>query len=156
MLKIFSEYFGMNRMLSMVVVCFVTFVMGFAIFWFVHSAPPRTITVTGGPPGSAFERYAEKYRDYLATNGVTLNILPSRGSLENLQRLDEAGSKVDIGFVQGGVSDGTNPQLYSLGSISYEPLLVFYRGTNSIRFCRNLRASGWPSAPKAAAQGCSR
>ena len=135
MLKLFSEYFGMSRKLAFAVVCFISFVLCLAIFWFVHSAPPRTITITSGPPGSIFETNALRYRQYLATNGVILKILPSQGSLENLQRLDDPKSKVDIGFVQGGVADGTKvPDLFSLGSISYEPLLVFYRGSNTVTF----------------------
>jgi TRAP-type uncharacterized transport system substrate-binding protein len=140
MLTVFSEYFGFSRWLSLLAVCFISLVLCFAVFWFVHSAPPRVLTITSGLPGSPFERNAEKYRDILARNGVTLKILPSQGSLENLQRLKDPASKVDIGFVQGGVSDGANTDnLFSLGSISYEPLLVFYRGTNSIRLLSQLQ-----------------
>jgi TRAP-type uncharacterized transport system substrate-binding protein len=56
-------------------------------------------------------------------------VLPSEGSLQNLQRLQDPGFKVDVGFVQGGVSNGPSAvKLYSLGSLYYQPLLVFYRG----------------------------
>lgn len=138
-LAIFSDNFGLSWTLSLVVVCFISFVTCFAIYWFIHSAPPRILTITSGPPGSPFERNAEAYRVILARNGVTLKILPSQGSLENLQRLGNPASGVDIGFVQGGVSDGTNIQkLVSLGNISYEPLLIFYRGSNSIRLLSEL------------------
>src|SRR5215469_6735506 len=98
---LFSENFGLNRTLSLVAVCFVTLVTCSAVFWFIHSAPPRTLIITSGPPGSAFQRNAEKYRAILARNGVTLKVLPSQGSLENLQRLENPTSRVDIGFVQG-------------------------------------------------------
>jgi len=57
-----------------------------------------------------------------------LNILTSHGSLENLQRLDDPMFKVDVGLVQGGVTNATADNLVSLGSISYQPLLVFHRG----------------------------
>ena len=134
LLTLCSEYFGLSRWLSFVVVCLTAGMIGFAVFWFVHSAPPRVLTITAGPAGSTFELNAEKYRAILARNGVTLKILPSQGSFENLQRLENPASHADIGFVQGGISDGTNTQdLISLGSISYEPLLVFYRGTNAVR-----------------------
>ena len=131
-LALFSDNFGFSRTWSIVVVCFISLVTGFAIYWFIHSAPPRRLTITSGPPGSIFEKNAEKYRDILASNGVTLKILPSQGSLENLQRLEDPAARVDIGFVQGGISDGANLQkLISLGNISYEPLLVFYRSTTN-------------------------
>jgi TRAP-type uncharacterized transport system substrate-binding protein len=137
--NIFSENFGLSWGLSFVAVVFTGFVTCSAIYWFIHAAPPRAITLTSGPPGSSFERNAEKYRVILARNGVTLKILPSQGSQENLQRLEDPSSHVDIGFVQGGVSDGTNIQnLISLGNIAYEPLLVFYRGTNTVRFLSEL------------------
>ena len=36
---------------------------------------------------------------------------------------------MDVGFVQGGVTNGFDKsKLVSLGSISYEPLWIFYRG----------------------------
>jgi TRAP-type uncharacterized transport system substrate-binding protein len=132
---IFTEYFGLNRAMSLGVVGFATLIVCFGVFWFIHSAPPRGLTITCGPAGSAFETNAFKYASYLANNGVTLKILRSQGSWENLKRLEDPAAHVDVGFVQGGLADGTNTQeLVSLGSISYEPLLVFYRGTNTIRF----------------------
>lgn len=100
---------------------------------FVHPAPPGSITITGGPPGSAFASMAEQYRRILARQGVKLNVLPSEGSLENLKRLADPKAKVDIGFVQGGLAGqaGTS-ELYSLGSVSYTPLFVFYRAPKPI------------------------
>ena len=142
-LALFSDNFGLSRTWSLVVVCFISLVTCFAIYWFIHSAPPRHLTITSGPPGSIFERNAKAYRVILARNGVTLKILPSQGSLENLQRLEDLASGVDIGFVQGGVLDGTNIQkLVSLGNISYEPLLVFYRGTTNLKLLAGL-AGKW-------------
>jgi len=130
-----TEYFGLNRALSLAVGGCITLIFCFAIFWFIHSAPPRVLTITSGPPGSSFETNACKYAAILASNGVTLKILHSQGSWQNLQRLEDPAAKVDVGFVQGGIADGTNAaRLLSLGSISYEPLLVFYRGTNTIKF----------------------
>jgi hypothetical protein len=69
---------------------------------FVRPAPPNSITITSGLGGSIFRNTAEKYRSILARNGIRLQILPSKGSLENLQRLNDPSFHVDIGFVQGG------------------------------------------------------
>lgn len=100
-----------------------------ALFLFINSAAPNTITMTGGPPGSLFQTYAERYRTILAKEGVTVKVLPSRGSVENLQRLSNPKTHVDAGFVLGGEVDGTDiGNLYSLGSVSNQPLLIFYRG----------------------------
>jgi len=99
-----------------------------ATYWFVRPAPPGTITITSGPDGSIFRRNAEKYRKILARNGVTLRILPSEGSLDNLRMLSNPASRVDVGFVQGGLSAGMAvDNLVSLGSVFHEPLALFYR-----------------------------
>jgi TRAP-type uncharacterized transport system substrate-binding protein len=97
---------------------------------FVRPAPPGTITIASGPEGSSLWTYAEQYRKILARNRVTLKILPSAGALDNLKRLSDPKSDVDVGFVQGGLSNLADPAgLVSLGSMFYEPLAVFYRGT---------------------------
>ena len=99
-------------------------------FHFVRPAPPDTIIITSGAEGSVFRTNAERYRKILARNGVTLEILPSEGSLDNLKRLSDPNFKVDVGFVQGGLASTVenSDKLMSLGSIFYEPLVVFYHG----------------------------
>jgi TRAP-type uncharacterized transport system substrate-binding protein len=126
--SIFAELFGLSRAVSLGVVSVFGVVALFAVFWFFYSAPPSTITITTGPKGSVFQMNAEKYAKILTCNGVKLKILPSEGSLENIKRLIDPVFRVDVGFVQGGVSGGLNiEKLASLGSVSYQPLLIFYR-----------------------------
>src|SRR5438552_10910614 len=104
----FTEIFGLSRAAAVITVLLISLVLLFAVFWFFHSAPPSILTITAGTPGSSFETNAVKYRRILARNGVSLKILPSQGSLENLQRLNDPSFHVDIGFVQGGVTNGPN------------------------------------------------
>ena len=107
----------------------VALAVGLSAFAFIQLAVPNTLTITAGPPGSSFYRNAEKYKKILAKDGVTLNILPSNGSPENLQRLSAPGASADIGFVLGGeVKDTKVDALMTLGSVNYQPLLVFYHG----------------------------
>src|SRR5436190_19896013 len=106
---------------------------------FVHPAPPTTIVMTSGADGSMFEVYAGRYAKILAQQGVTLKILPSQGSLENLKRLSDPAIKVDVGFVQGGIASlGDASHLVSLGSAFYVPVLVFYRAPRPIKFLSEL------------------
>ena len=127
------ETFGFSPWLAFLVALFLLLLAAAALLWVVLSAPPSTITITSGPPGSSFERHAGAYRTELAKHGVTLAIVPSGGSLDNLQRLQARDSGVDLGLVQGGlVGNNPPPGLVSLGSISYQPLWVFYRGTARI------------------------
>jgi hypothetical protein len=131
--SIFTEFFGLGRSVALSAIALISLVAIFAIFWFFHSAPPNTITITSGPEGSVFRTNAEKYSKILARNGVTLKIITSDGSQENLKRLADSSFRVDIGFVQGGVVGDLNiDKLVSLGSISYEPLLIFYRSAKPL------------------------
>jgi TRAP transporter TAXI family solute receptor len=100
----------------------------------IQPAPPSTLTIAAGPKGSSFWTSAQKYKTILARNGVTLNVLETQGSLDNLTRLENPNSKVDAGFVQGGLTKpgATHDNLESLGSVSYVPLAVFYRGATVV------------------------
>lgn len=99
-----------------------------SVVYFFHSAPSTTITISTGPEGSVFQGYAQKYAQILESNGVKLNIVTSNGSFENLHRLKDPSSQVDVGIVQAGISTQNNDQLISLGSITYQPILIFYSG----------------------------
>lgn len=107
-------------------------VVGLAI-WLVHPAPPDSITFSAGPRGSQFWNTAEKYREILAQNGVKMELVESDGSLDNLRKLSNPAMRVDVGFVQGGVSEGIDiTHLVSLGSVAYVPLVVFCKSANPI------------------------
>jgi len=121
--------FGRGVVVSVGVALAVTLLIGISIFAFVNSSAPTTIIISSGPPGSAFEKNVEKYKAILAREGVTLKILPSEGSVENLKRLADPKVNVDVGFVLGGEVGTTKvDHLMSLGSVSYQPLMIFYRG----------------------------
>jgi NMT1-like family len=118
-----------------VAVSFLPFVVLFGLLvwlvvWLVDPAPPRSITISAGPHDSSFMQIAEEYRKILARNGVKLNVLESDGSVQNLDRLLDPKQKVDVALIQGGESGGRDTaSLMSLGSVSYVPLIVFYRGS---------------------------
>jgi hypothetical protein len=120
---------GHGLPISIGVILAISIVAGILAFVFLNSAPPTTLTMTSGPDGSSFRVVAEQYRKILAREGVTLNILPSQGSRDNLARLSDPKAKVDVGFVVGGETPGKEaPRLVSLGSVSYQPMMIFYRG----------------------------
>jgi TRAP-type uncharacterized transport system substrate-binding protein len=137
---IFVENFGLSPALSLAASVLSLAVVVLAVFWFFHSAPPHTITITSGPPGSSFETNAVKFQTLLKQKGVTLKILPSKGSEENLERLENPSTDVDIGFVQGGASLGAfSNQIVSLGSMSFSPMLIFYRGPAPLQLLSQLK-----------------
>lgn len=134
MVAALMETFGFSPLVASGVALFIVLIGVLAVLWVVRSAPPRTIVIAAGPVGSSFQRYADSYQKRLAPHGVTLEIISTSGSLDNLQQLQSATSRIDIGFVQGGLvaKDTKLEGLVSLGSVAYQPLWVFYRSAAPI------------------------
>lgn len=100
-----------------------------AAYWWLDPNPPKRVTLATGPAQSAYEEFGKRYASLLAKEGITVQLVPSEGSANNLQWLREG--KVDLGFVQGGTSALTEEDsltLESLGSLFLEPVWLFYRG----------------------------
>jgi TRAP transporter TAXI family solute receptor len=127
LLKPFTELFGFSRAVAAVTVALIAAIVVLAVWYFIHLAPPKVITISAGPEQSSYWKFATNYQQHLASNHITLNILTSQGSQENLQRLGR--DEVDIGFVQSGITnkDSLPQNIVSLGSVGYQPLLIFYR-----------------------------
>jgi TRAP transporter TAXI family solute receptor len=107
---------------------------------FVRPAPPSSLTISAGPPGSSFQTAAQQYQKILARNGITLKIVTSEGSLDNLNRLTDASSGVDVAFVQSGITgEGDASDLVSLGSMFYQPVIIFYRSRDPMERLSELR-----------------
>jgi TRAP-type uncharacterized transport system substrate-binding protein len=129
MLSRLNALFGRGQVVTMTVIVLIGLVSGVAIFMYMGSAAPNTIIIAGGPVGSAFQNNAEKYKKILARDGVVLKIIPSEGSRDNLSKLGNPQLAVDVGFVLGGeVIGAKTDNLVSLGSVAYQPLMIFYRG----------------------------
>ncbi len=105
----------------------------FITYQFVDPAPPDRITIATGGPNGAYKAFAERYRDILARDGVTLEVLETKGSLENIALLESPESGVDVAFVQGGTGEhARGGTLRSLASVYYEPLWVFFKDATSL------------------------
>ena len=130
--RILSRLNGLFGRGLLVSLAFIALLAGLLLFFavsFFNAAAPKTVTISSGPEGSSFQRNAEKYQKILAKEGVQLEIRPSEGSLDNLRRLNDPTQKVDIGFVLSGEArDQKYEDILSLGSVAYQPLLLFYRG----------------------------
>lgn len=100
---------------------------------FVDPAPPNHIVISTGADEGDYLSYAKLYKDIIKDDGVTLEIRPSKGAADNLRKLQDPNSDVDVGFVQDGLgSADAAPDLVSLGSLYYEPIWVFYRAKNQV------------------------
>ncbi len=103
-------------------------------------APPTTIRIASGPDGSGYRNQAEKYKKIIEAYGVKVQVLPSKGALDNLQQLADRKVKVDVGFVQGGLSDGIDTAgLVSLGSVFAQPIMAYCRSDVPIEMLSQLK-----------------
>ncbi len=128
-----------------------------AAYWWLDPQPPKTVRLATGPEGSAYAGFGKRYATALAREGITVELIPTEGSVANLQLLREG--KADVAFVRGGsgaapatangsgqaqapegaASGASAPAaaaepasedetaLLSLGALFYEPLWIFYR-----------------------------
>ncbi len=116
-------------------------VLGFIIaYQFVEPAPPKKIFIGTGDITGAYYAYAQRYREILSHDGVTLEIRSTAGSMENLKLLEAESEGVDVAFVQGGIGNpNSQPDLQSLASLYFEPLWVFHRKDLKIKRLTDLK-----------------
>jgi len=101
-------------------------------FQFIKPAPPKHVVMATGGPEGAYYQFGRRYAAFLAREGITLQLRPTAGSVENLELLRSG--EVSLALVQGGVDDGqSDPGLFSLGSVYYEPLWLFSRKGLSVQ-----------------------
>ncbi len=103
----------------------------FGAFWlayqFVEPAPPSRLVITTGSEQGAYYAFAKRYAESLERNGITLEVVPSKGSVENIARMTAPEQRFDLALLQGGIaSERTAPGLMSYGRVFLEPLWVFH------------------------------
>ena len=58
----FMDNFGLSRAASILSMIVIGLIILFACFWFFHSAPPKTITITCGDKGSLYYKCRREVR----------------------------------------------------------------------------------------------
>jgi TRAP-type uncharacterized transport system substrate-binding protein len=100
----------------------------------VDPTPPAYVTLSTGQENSAYQEFAKRYVSALAKYDIQVRLKPSLGSQENLQRLHDTKSDIDIAFVQSGSTEYTEAErqgIVSLGSLFTEPVWLFLRDKKS-------------------------
>lgn len=96
-------------------------------------AVQHTIVITTGADGGIYRGFAERYAKVLKREGITLDIRPSSGAVENFKRLTDDNSEYEVGFIQSGIGDAVSaPNLQTIAAVSYEPIWVFYQASTTI------------------------
>ena len=74
----------------------------------IEPAPPRIVVMSTGPLDGAYHAFAQRYKTHLAEYGVTLELRPSAGAVENVERLKARKDGVSLALVQGGIASAEN------------------------------------------------
>lgn len=101
------------------------FLLIFATF---RPAPPQRVTMLTGAEGGAYQFFAVRYRQAFAAQGIDLVLVPSGGSVENLQRI-KTDPSIDLALIQSGIAnEPDSTDLAQLGSMFPEAVWIFQRG----------------------------
>lgn len=104
---------------------------------YVGTPPPRVIRIATGAEDGAYHAFAQQYAHLLAGDGITLEVISTAGTVDNLELLK--GGEVSLALVQGGsASEADRANLQSLGSLFLEAVWVFTPGTLPIRSLNEL------------------
>jgi TRAP-type uncharacterized transport system substrate-binding protein len=111
-------------------------------YWILDPTPPPKVVLATGPDQGAYAEFGKRYAQVLKGYGVTVELRGTQGAAENLRRLRDPGSGIDIAFVQGGADESVRAtdedasHLVSLGSLFYEPVWLFYRTDSAQRLLK--------------------
>jgi len=90
-------------------------------------APPSKITIATSLAGDHYQALGSRYQGILAGSDVEVQLRLTGGAKENLWLLNNPNSGVQVGFMQGGLSNSRlTPDLLSLGRIDYQIFWLFY------------------------------
>ena len=99
------------------------------VWWYADPPPPRHVLMATGSEGGSYEQLGKKYVEFFKEKGITLELLPTSGAQENIDRLSDRNDPVQAAFVQAGVDHAKEVKgIQSLGAIAYDPIWFFYRG----------------------------
>ena len=99
-----------------------------ALIYLLGHTSTKEIVLAADQKGTSWYLIAEKSRKYVENTGFKYDIRTSDGTLQNAELLKNPSSEVNVAFlIPGALDPETNKSFYSLGSIDYEPIWIFYR-----------------------------
>jgi len=128
-----------------------------AVLWiWVFPIPSAHLRMTTGTPGGVYYANALRCAQKLAEHGVQLEVLPSAGSVENMQRMvadAQSGDASDLAFLQAGFGSLAGAydalgqaRIQTLANVDVEPVWIFSRihDIDSLAQLQGLRVSVGP------------
>jgi TRAP-type uncharacterized transport system substrate-binding protein len=98
---------GINRWQMFKMLAAILCIAGFA--WlalaYLIPAPPSKITIATSLAGDHYQVVGSRYQGILAGSDVDVQLQLTQGAKENLRLLNDPNSGIQIGFMQGGISN---------------------------------------------------
>lgn len=119
---------GDNMRLGLAIAVISSIVLGIVFLWFAEK-PPTEIRLATGRPGGSYEIAGEQIKKVLARSGVKVELIRTKGTDDNLNRLTSSGAdRIDAAIIQSGrQAAATKEGIANLGAIFLEPIWIFGR-----------------------------
>ncbi|RUM68023.1 MAG: hypothetical protein DSZ07_07665 [Sulfurovum sp.] len=82
---------------------------------------PKSIKIAVGDKTSAYYKDALKYKEKLKEEGIELELVVTKGSVESQEKL--LNDEVDFAFIKAGTE---KEKILALANVAYEPIWIFY------------------------------
>lgn len=98
------------------------------VVMYLDPFPDRNLYIASSYKNSDWYEFGVHASSYLKENGLVASVVPTDGAVENVKRLLDPKDPVNAAFTYGmALSDEERRGIYSLGSIGYEPVWIFYQ-----------------------------
>jgi TRAP transporter TAXI family solute receptor len=129
-----------HRRRIVVIAAVMIIAIGAAFAFLIGPPPQRRIVIATGVEGGMYHRYVQRYVEILKHAGVKVEERMTGGAADNYELLRNPKSGVDVAFMQGGVAPEPPPDgIVMIASLYYEPLWIFYRGSDTLSRLNQLR-----------------
>jgi uncharacterized protein len=114
--------------------CVTALALFFWLGWGVFTPAPNHITITSGAKDGMYYSYAQRYAQVMREYGLTVDVLESAGSAQNIDRLRDTKNPAQVGFVQGGfgqidraIASENRTNIQTIANVDIEPVWIFSR-----------------------------
>ena len=124
-----DEFFAIQEEFRDSKLLFVAFIVALiALFFYLDPFPNKKINIATAHQQSDWYTFAKDASLLLEERGLTTSIITSDGAIDNVDKLIHKSEGVNVAFTYGGALNQQQfDGIYSLGSVSYEPIWIFYR-----------------------------
>jgi TRAP-type uncharacterized transport system substrate-binding protein len=120
----YTRSLGRRLLGSLAIGLTVALIVGLVLV-FIVGRPPHRFRIAAGAAGGAYVGFADALRDKLTTEGFTVDVIETAGSVDNVALLKSGAA--DVGIVQSGTDSFLDMNgLSAISELFYEPVWIFY------------------------------